>query len=265
MNVNVKPNDPALPGPEAAAGQHILNKQELAALLEVNDKCRVCGSEGRLRQLIIEVGGMVGAERCLGLFVDKRTRKNPHGLFFINAGYPEATANSYLEHARKAVGADGFFNFSDRFVLKQLSKGGILGAAPAEVDGVLPDDIGRGFACGVCEGSPGERSLYLFGNEEEKNSRRASAILGCATPHLHSAWRALLDKNRQEELCALTSQERKVLAGLREGMNDGEIAGTMDITGFTVRFHMKNIMRKLNAKNRVSALVAALRKGELEL
>lgn len=51
----------------------------------------------------------------------------------------------------------------------------------------------------------------------------------------------------------------------REGLNDATIGITMNITGHTIRFRMKIIMRELDAKNSVDALVEAVRKGELEL
>ncbi len=58
---------------------------------------------------------------------------------------------------------------------------------------------------------------------------------------------------------ALTEQEAKVLAYLGEGMMYKEIASRLNITLDTVKFHMKNIYRKLGVSNRVQAIERAKR------
>ena len=56
----------------------------------------------------------------------------------------------------------------------------------------------------------------------------------------------------------LSAQEAQVLAYLREGKANKEIALTLGIVESTVKVHVKAILRKLNAKNRtVAALMAA--------
>ncbi|GAB6991822.1 LuxR C-terminal-related transcriptional regulator [Paenibacillus pini] len=55
----------------------------------------------------------------------------------------------------------------------------------------------------------------------------------------------------------LTDQEAKVLGLIAEGMSNKEIAHCLNITGETVKFHIKNIYRKLDVNNRVQALQSA--------
>jgi LuxR family maltose regulon positive regulatory protein len=52
----------------------------------------------------------------------------------------------------------------------------------------------------------------------------------------------------------LTDQEMKVLRFISEGLSNKEIAHSLSITGETVKSHVKNVYRKLEASNRVQAL-----------
>ncbi|TDF35431.1 hypothetical protein EYS14_18600 [Alteromonadaceae bacterium M269] len=64
---------------------------------------------------------------------------------------------------------------------------------------------------------------------------------------------------------ALTPKETEVLKWVMLGKTDGEIAVILGITKYTVDSHIRNIYKKYNVYNRVTAVVAALRHGTLEL
>jgi DNA-binding NarL/FixJ family response regulator len=55
----------------------------------------------------------------------------------------------------------------------------------------------------------------------------------------------------------LTEQEKRVLLLINKGMANKEIAHQMHVTGETVKSHIKNLYRKLEAQNRVQALQRA--------
>lgn len=57
----------------------------------------------------------------------------------------------------------------------------------------------------------------------------------------------------------LTQRERKLLALMACGLPNREISQRLDIAMPTVKFHVTNILSKLNAENRTSAVVAALK------
>lgn len=63
-----------------------------------------------------------------------------------------------------------------------------------------------------------------------------------------------------EQGCCLTQREKEVLQFIAEGKGNKEIAKLLFISTETVKSHVKNIYRKLNAKNRVEAIRAARKK-----
>jgi len=53
----------------------------------------------------------------------------------------------------------------------------------------------------------------------------------------------------------LTAYEEKIFALVSKGMSNKEVARQLNCTERTVKHHMTNIMRKLNVRNRVEAVL----------
>jgi DNA-binding CsgD family transcriptional regulator len=77
-------------------------------------------------------------------------------------------------------------------------------------------------------------------------------------PHLHQALVRTLRKNRspfhENSGCPLTKRELEILQWIKEGKTGWEISVIMDISENTVRFHIKNILKKLGAVNKTHAV-----------
>jgi DNA-binding CsgD family transcriptional regulator len=68
------------------------------------------------------------------------------------------------------------------------------------------------------------------------------------------------DRLGDDQLVAeLTARELDVLRLMAEGKTNGEIARTLVVTEGTVKFHVKNVLRKLQASNRADAAARLLR------
>lgn len=63
----------------------------------------------------------------------------------------------------------------------------------------------------------------------------------------------------------LTPREMEVLELIREGNKNKQIAAKLSISETTVNFHIKNIVDKLQAKDRTHAVTIALRRGLLQI
>ena len=71
---------------------------------------------------------------------------------------------------------------------------------------------------------------------------------------------ALIKESREPQIGHdLTPRERELLALMARGMNNQEIAAELSIAVPTVKFHITNILAKLNADNRTEAVLAAMK------
>lgn len=68
-----------------------------------------------------------------------------------------------------------------------------------------------------------------------------------------------------EEGGQLSPRERQVMSLMAEGMTADQIAGQIAVSVETVRTHVRNVIRKLSARNRVHAIALALERGEIAL
>lgn len=80
---------------------------------------------------------------------------------------------------------------------------------------------------------------------------------------LRSLHAAEPDNLRRARSFGLTRQESRILHILAEGAGNKAIANALGLSESTVKFHLKNIFRKLGAKNRRAALAAAFDAGLL--
>jgi DNA-binding NarL/FixJ family response regulator len=64
-----------------------------------------------------------------------------------------------------------------------------------------------------------------------------------------------------EDKAMLTARERDILNGLAEGNSYQALAKSLNISADTVRFHIRNIYRKLHVHSQSEAVAKALRKG----
>jgi len=63
----------------------------------------------------------------------------------------------------------------------------------------------------------------------------------------------------------LTTRELQVLRLIRDGYRNKQIADQLSISETTVNFHIKNLVDKLQAKDRTHAVTIALRRGLLQM
>ncbi|MDH0866723.1 helix-turn-helix transcriptional regulator [Mitsuaria sp. GD03876] len=113
----------------------------------------------------------------------------------------------------------------------------------------------------------GERpqSLFLLAGDgwEDEHLRRLELL----TPSLHAAWRRARLQPRGQAAprragALVTPREQQIVEGLRAGLSNEGIAIQLGISMFTVKNHVRKILRKLGANNRAQAVAIAMSRRE---
>ncbi len=74
-------------------------------------------------------------------------------------------------------------------------------------------------------------------------------------------YRQVREPSSRSEPGDLTPREYEVLELVAQGATNNAIAGQLDVSENTVKYHMKNILQKLHAQNRAEVVAYALKSG----
>jgi DNA-binding NarL/FixJ family response regulator len=85
----------------------------------------------------------------------------------------------------------------------------------------------------------------------------------CGNRYVDPRIRTLLEVQKAKPV--LTARERQIFGRMAQGLNGTEIADELGISHETERTHVRNAMRKLDARTRTEAVVRALERRELAL
>jgi len=77
--------------------------------------------------------------------------------------------------------------------------------------------------------------------------------------------RILLSPRAAASVPQLSPREREIMHQMAEGLTAEAIGATLGVSIETVRTHVRNVVRKLQARNRVHAIAVALERGEIAL
>jgi DNA-binding NarL/FixJ family response regulator len=157
----------------------------------------------------------------------------------------------------------------------------------AVIDINLPDETGISLTRRLASLAPNTGVLLYTGNEDAEllaeaveSGARGYALKTAAPDETVRAVRAvaaggtyvdprirslLLERPSTDRVAVLSDREREVLELVGNGASIEQIGERLFISPQTVRTHIQNAMRKMEARTRTHAIVLALRSGELRL
>jgi DNA-binding CsgD family transcriptional regulator len=181
-----------------------------------------------------------------------------HGLA---TSYPEDWMKYYVEQNYmeldavflSTLNANTPFYWNDLKTLKDISKKSI---------DVIDQAADAGLNEGICIpllGKSGEKvgiGLAKSDKDDDKKDYELLSSIYLMSVHFHETFRSHFTLTTKPDL---TLREQDVLLWAAEGKTDDEIATLLTISTNTVRFHWKNIFKKLDAYNRIYAVTKAIR------
>lgn len=128
-----------------------------------------------------------------------------------------------------------------------------------------PTYVARAVALGASEyllkASGGEAMCEAI----RRAHRREPAPPQSSLSRVHAVMQREVDLSRLPQDMPLTCREAQVLKHIALGLSNKEIAKSLSISVETVKEHVQNILRKVNAKDRTDVAVRAIRCGLVDL
>lgn len=235
-----------------------LSKKDAIDLLEINYNAMLSADENEFKKNVLQLKNLLPIEGAYGGYenaIDGTTKS----VNILNSGrFLESFVSKKLYQIDPLVLL--LFETLDVQYWKDVDR-----KYPVEeIASLVFEEFGtnNGLTFGVFDFNGLKRAAFSFAGRNIKNDDRTTAIVQNIVPHLSVALMRLAENEKDEKAFnpKLTNREVEVLKWLKEGKSSFDVSMILNISERTVNFHCNNIMRKLDAVNRVQAVAIALEK-----
>jgi len=245
----------------------LLSHNDSAFLLDLIHSCLFCVTEEELKDILNRLKCLFPHDYAVCALHRTDPRLIDVSKCFINVSYPLEWCEVYIEKE---------FDKVDPIVLESSTRQGIQYWSDtykkyenAEIFMHYARDffLTEGYSYGVTSLNGQQRSLFSFSGKNVKRHPRTELILDYAVPHLSQAFNRIVEYSKEKKPLSvpLSSRETEVLKWVKDGKSTWEISVILSISNNTVKFHLKNIMQKLQAVTRTQAVASALQFGIIHL
>jgi DNA-binding CsgD family transcriptional regulator len=240
-----------------------ISKQEAIALLELIRRLTACKTFLDISDALTDLARLVGFEYAVyGL-----AKLHANGLLasykVVNISYPYDWLSLYDQrkfYSIDPICRDNFSNYGVQYweeTYRRLGK-------PKEFVSIAEDfGLKAGYTCGIRNYRRTEGSIFSIAGQVQDFPLNRT-ILNLLYPHVDLAFRAVLTKDKQAS-SNLSTRESEVLTWIKNGKSTWDISIILNISERTVKYHVGNIMKKLNAVSRIHALAIALTTGQIDI
>lgn len=245
-----------------------LSKTDLVHALDFIETARRTGTEQQFVRLIHQTSNLIPAEKAhVGVAVIDAESRVVDVQRHINVNFPREVIDEYMR--RGYLRNDAFTTHLARaerpFMWRDLQQQ-YRSEGHKEIYAYYSDcGLRDGFSAAARFTQAGLVSVFSFAcsHAELSRHRRHIAVVEYLAPFLHAAL-AKVHHGVLKEVPVLTEREVQVMHWAKFGKTDWEISLQMSICPRTVKFHIENVMRKLQASNRLQATAVALSHGLID-
>ncbi len=242
-----------------------LSKEDALHLLELIHKSLSCTTEEELAELMKRLKRLVPYDFAVCLLGKKEVDGTVKLHNPVNINYPVEWIEIYLARKYQEVDPVAKENFT-HFRLQRWSDTYKVQGPPPEFIS-LAEDFGLrdGYTHGARNYNATEGSLFSLSGNTMEHNKRTDAILKLIVPHFHQALVRVVDHDNRKNRVPLSSREREVLNWIKEGKSTWEISIILGVSERTVKFHVCNVMRKLDAVTRTHAVAIAIEQRLIDI
>ncbi|HEX2965044.1 MAG TPA: LuxR C-terminal-related transcriptional regulator [Syntrophorhabdaceae bacterium] len=243
--------------------RELLTKSDADLALEIIHSCLFCRNELQFRQIVTNLGNLIPYDFALCGF-GKIRRDSNESYNVINVSYPANWVETYVSQGLEAKDPIVYENFKSYNVQYWADTYKKYNNCESFVSTAEEFGLKEGYSYGLKTYNGDKTSLFSFAARSMERHPRTELILEYIIPHLHQAFEMISDSRREthnECTTQLSAREKEILQWAREGKSTWEISVILSISKDTVKFHIKNVMQKLQVVSRTQAVAAALQNG----
>lgn len=233
-------------------------KKELADLLDIIQECVTSRSDADVTNIVAKIKGLLSADNAVCALGDAATGSL---VKILNLDYPEEWGVIYI--SEELYRKDPVIRYNYEFYRTHLwSEAVSLFNGKEQID-LMNRATDFGLTFGISSGVNGKcsrGSIFSFSARQDRFEGRHKKILDVLAPHVHQALARTFERPPRAHT-PLSEREKEVLVWMKEGKTNWEISLILRISERTVKFHVQNIARKLNAVNKAHAIAIAFDSG----
>ncbi|NOZ25269.1 MAG: LuxR family transcriptional regulator [Nitrospirae bacterium] len=236
-----------------------LSKKDVFSLLDLIHRSLSCSSRE-------DLAGLMGILRCLVPYdfaICLLGKREADGVVKfhnpVNINYPVEWIDIYIARRYQEIDPVAKENFS-RFKLQRWSDTYKTYGPPPPEFLSLAEDFGLrdGYTHGARNYRETEGSLFSLSGDSMEHNSRTELILSLVVPHFHQVLVRIVEQDNKRKQVQLSSREKEVLKWVKEGKSTWEISRILGVSERTVKFHVCNVMQKLDAVTRTHAVAIAI-------
>lgn len=242
-----------------------MSKDEIASLLDIVQALTKLSTKEEFQSAAEELKSLVPYEyfTCVYAHMEDGRLCCPYQV--VNVDYPEEWVNIYMErnyHLTDPVVRENFSKFTLQYWADTYRAMGVDKEfrATAEEFGLY-----SGYTSGIRDLAGNAGGLFSFAGRAIEKCERTSAIIEVVTPHLFQALKRITSADKLKSAPTLSEREKEVLKWVALGKTTWETSVILGISERTVKFHVNNIMKKLNSVSRAHAVAIAFELGLVDL
>ena len=238
-----------------------LTKKDAVTLLEITSECLFCRTEEEFKALVLRLQDLIDFDYCFGAHGDLRDKK----FGFFNIKYPEYVLQTYSKNQYHLIDpiATEVFKTLDFVSWTDAHKKHPEKNEASEFQREAGQN--EGFTYATHDHDFASMTSFAFGGYNVDDGERTKAIVKTIVPHFTEVFKRICGKKLASDRFGITPREIEVLKWIMEGKSSWEISMIFRKSESVVNFHIKNIIRKLNAMNRTHAVSIAMGSGLIDL
>jgi len=237
-----------------------LTNGELRRMLEVAHNAMNVASNQQMHELLLSLRELVPCENIIAFLGETGTQGTLKSVAkLVNVNYPIEWLGAYLENGYATVDPvllTHFRQFKPQ-LWSETYRETVSPLQRAFIEHAYSHGLHEGVTLGQHSKAGTIGSLFSFAGEDMGKHPRHRAVLAHLTPYLHVAlMRTAFSPPDSRSL--LSARESEVMQWMIEGKTNWETSRILGISERTVKFHVQNILAKLQSSTRGQAIAHAL-------